>query len=134
MDGAVWETNRKTAVKVLERQTNYDLELECYRRFQAAEVDSINGFWVPRLVGFDDSLLVIEMEIVAPPFIIDFAKVRLDRPYDFSEEVIADWNESGQELFEERWPQVKSLLWALERFGIYYMDAKPGNIMFANDD
>ncbi len=133
MDGAVWRTNRTTAVKVFERQANYELELQCYCRFHSAEIDSINGFAVPRLMGFNEELLVIEMGIVSPPFIIDFAKVRLDRPYDFCEEVIADWNESGRDLFEDRWPQVKSLLWALDRFGIYYMDAKPGNIMFGND-
>lgn len=132
-DGAVWKTNRTTAVKAFERQASYELELQCYFRFHSAEIDSINGFAVPRLMGFNEELLVIEMGIVSPPFIIDFAKVRLDRPYDFSEEVIADWNESGQELFEERWPQVKALLWELERFGIYYMDAKPGNIMFGDE-
>jgi len=133
MDGSVWQTNRKTAIKALNRETNCELKLECYRRFQDANVDSIKGFAIPRLVAFNDALLVLEIGIVSPAFILDFAKVRLDRPCDFSEEVIADWNESGQELFDDRWPQVKSLFFALEQFGVYYMDAKPGNIMFGDE-
>ena len=130
MDGEVWESNRQTAVKALQRQQNYILELECYQRFAMHEVTTIHGFSVPVLVGHDDELAVIEIEIVTPPYIIDFAKCRLDVPFDFSPEVMADWNEAGIEIFEDRWQQVKSLLWALQQYGIYYLDAKPGNITF----
>jgi hypothetical protein len=49
---------------------------------------------------------------------------------DYSPEVLAEDEEKNREVFEDRWPQVKSLLWALRRFGIWYMDPKPGNIMF----
>ena len=70
------------------------------------------------------------MTIVARPFILDFAKVYLDRPPDYSPEVLADDEERNSEVFEERWREVKSLLWALRQYGIYYMDPKPGNIMF----
>lgn len=133
MDGEVWESNRQTAIKVIHRQQNYIAELECYQRFAAHGVDALKGFAVPRLVGHDDELSIVEMEIVSPPYIIDFAKCRFDTPFDFSPEVMADWNEAGIEIFEDRWRQVKSLLRALEQYGIYYLDAKPGNITFAPD-
>ena len=86
---------------------------------------------MPKLLDFDDNLLVVEMTIVSPPFLLDFGKVHLDRRPEFSAETIAEWRESMKELFEDRWPEVRLLLAALERYGIYYLDAKPGNIMFA---
>ena len=133
MDGNVWESSRQTAVKALRRQQNYIAELECYERFLQNDVSTIRGFAVPRLVGHEDELSVIEIRMVAPPYIIDFAKCRLDTPFDFSPEVMADWDEAGIEIFEDRWREVKKLLWALEQYGIYYLDAKPGNITFATE-
>jgi hypothetical protein len=129
-DGAVWKSNRETAVKVFERQANYTIELECYKRLATAGVTAIGRFSVPRLIGYDDELWVLEITIVEPPFIIDFAKSYLDRPPDYSAEVLADDEERNREVFEDRWREVKSLLWALRQHGIYYMDPKPGNIMF----
>jgi hypothetical protein len=114
----------------LEREHNYRLERESYQRLQAAGVTELRGFAVPELIDFDDELLVIEMTIVSPPFLLDFGKVHFDRRPEFSAETLADWRESMQELFEDRWPEVRLLLAALERYGIYYLDAKPGNIMF----
>ena len=35
-----------------------------------------------------------------------------------------------QELFGDRTPMVRKLLSALQQYGIYYQDAKPGNITF----
>jgi hypothetical protein len=129
-DGCVWQTDRMTAVKALARRHNYNQELECYRRFKSAGVTQIGGFSVPELVDHSDELWIIEMGIVDAPFILDFAKVYLDRPPDYSPEVLAEDEEKNREIFEDRWPQVKSLLCELRRFGIWYMDSKPGNIMF----
>ena len=129
-DGSVWASSRLTAVKALYRRRNYDLELECYKRFQARQVVNLAGFTVPQLVAWDDVLLIIEMELVTPPYILDFGKVAIDRRPDFSAEVWADWDEQIAELFESRLPDVRRLLLALERHGIYYLDPKPGNIMF----
>lgn len=133
MDGEVWESDQQTAIKALRRQQNYIAELECYQRFTKNDVIAIREFAVPRLVDFHDPLLVIEMGFVFPPYIIDFAKCRLDSPFDFSQEVMDDWNEAGMEIFEDRWPTVKSLLRSLEQYGIYYLDAKPGNITFGRE-
>jgi len=48
-------------------------------------------------------------------------------------EIWTDWENQRRELFEDRWPQVRLLVSALRRIGIYYMDAKPGNIMFGDE-
>jgi hypothetical protein len=125
-DGSVWQTERMTAVKAFLRSPNYSQELNCYKRLEAAHVSRIGKFAVPELVGCSDELLVIEMTLVSPPFIIDFAKSYLDKPPDFSPEVLADEEERNREVFEDRWRDVKALLWALRQHGIYYMDPKPG--------
>jgi hypothetical protein len=130
-DGAVWKSDRDTAVKALCRQHNYTQELTCYRRFAAAGVTEIDGFSIAKLINWSDDLWIIEMGIVKPPFIVDFAKVSIDKPPDFSVEVLEEEEQSAQERFEHRWPEVQSLLASLKyRFHIYYQDPKPGNIMF----
>lgn len=88
---------------------------------------------MPALIAHSDVLMVVEMELVAPPFLLDFGKAYLDEAPDFSAEVWRDWEDGRRELFEDRWPEVKSLLAALRAYGIYYLDAKPGNIMFADE-
>jgi len=130
-DGEVWETNRNTAVKALGKKLNYTTERICYTRLKAAGVSEISGFSVPVLFGFDDELQVIEIEIVTPPFILDFGKVWLDNPPDYSPEAMEDSLREIEERFGENFPKVRSLLAALKFHGIYYMDAKPGNIAFA---
>ena len=78
--------------------------------------------------------MIVEMQLVTPPFVLDFGKAYLDSPPEFSEEQMDDWGQQGQELFESRWPDVKIIIWTLKRYGIYYYDAKPGNIAFGDDD
>jgi hypothetical protein len=65
-----------------------------------------------------------------PPYRIDFAKVRIDRPPEFSEEVLRDEEQQGIAQFEHNGPAVKSLLAALESYQIYYLDPRRGNIAF----
>ena len=129
-DGAVWATDRDTAVKAFDRPATYATERNCYLRLQERHITQINGFTVPQLEGFDDSLLVVEMSIVSPPFLLDFGKAYIDHRPDYSEEAIADDEAFRQELFEDRWPIVESILNRLEGMGIYYVDARPGNITF----
>lgn len=68
------------------------------------------------------------MEIVKPPYLLDFGKAHLDQRPDFSEETMAEWEESLVELFGDDVPRIKALLRKLTLFGIYYYDAKPANI------
>ena len=129
-DGSVWKSNRPSAVKALERESNYRTELACYQRLKERGIRNIRGFAVPALEGYDDELLIIEMTVASPPFILDFAKAYLDRPIRHTAEVMEETRALWEELFEERWPEVRRLLAALEGMGIYYQDPKPGNISF----
>jgi len=133
-DGWVFESYRPSAVKILERKVNYNVELNCYQRFAQNRLNSIRGFRVPQLIDFNDQLQVVEMTIVTKPFLIDFAKSHLDHDDpQFSAEQMAYWNEEGVEIFgAARWKEAKVVVAALKRFGIYYYDVKPGNLMFAD--
>lgn len=133
-DGKVWATNRNSAIKALYRQGGYDRELTAYRRLDRLGVANLEGFSIPQLVGSDDSLLVIEMTIVFPSCNLDFAKSYVDHPPDFSPEVLADWQSETESLFGDRWSVVTSILGWLRSYGIYYFDAKPTNIRFADDN
>ena len=82
----------------------------------------------------DDELFVLEMEIVSPPFVLDFAAAYLDRPPDFPAELMNEWELEKQEQFEERWPIVKDLIYSFRQYGIYLSDVKPGNITFGDEE
>jgi hypothetical protein len=82
------------------------------------------------LVGFDDELRVIEMTIVARPFVLDFAGAYLDAPPEFSEEIQSEWEAEKREQFEARWPVVQAVRSALEDLGIHMLDVSPSNIAF----
>jgi hypothetical protein len=92
----------------------------------------IQGLAVPILVNFDDTKQIVEMTVVFPPCILDFAKAYVDRSPDFSAKVLRDWREETADLFDSDWESVQYLLEELQRLGIFYFDAKPGNIRFRN--
>jgi hypothetical protein len=131
-DGAVWKSNVDTAVKVLERERGYFNERDTYLRLEEyGFTEQIDGFWIPKLVGYCDELWTIEMDFITKaPYVLDFAKVRIDRPPDFSDEVIRDSEIKGRELFQHYWPRVKQLMASLESIGIYYLDPQLDNIKF----
>jgi hypothetical protein len=135
-DGTVWRTSRPSAVKALEHERNYRNEVRCYQRFAAAGIDELDGFAVPVLVDCDDALLIVEMSLVRPPFLLDFGKVYLDSPPPYWQDpkVMAGMQEEGRGIFEGRWTRVLSLLAVLRRYGIYYVDPKPGNIRFGDEE
>lgn len=131
-DGDVWKTARDTAVKVFKYENGYYNERDSYSRLADFGVtEELCGFWVPKMLDYDDELRIVEMDLMhTPPYIIDFAKVRIDRPPEFSEDVLEQAEKDGRELFQHHWSEVKLLLNALESFQIYYLDPKRGNITF----
>jgi hypothetical protein len=125
-------TDRHTAVKVSFHSTNHVRERDCYERLLEENVASVNGFNIPQLVNYDDKLLVVEMTIVAPPYLLDFGKASLDRKPDYARDplIMEDWNNDQAELWEDDWPTVRKLVYALQRYGIYYYDLNKNNIRF----
>lgn len=128
-DGTVFATNRPSAVKILKYRSLYEKERDVYCRLREHGVESLVGFAVPNLIGFDDALMLVEMQIVAPACVVDFASAYLDEKPPYDEEMLQEWMTEKAELFESDWPKVRLLYFAFQRFGIWLADLKPANIM-----
>ncbi|HET6328256.1 MAG TPA: hypothetical protein VFG04_26480 [Planctomycetaceae bacterium] len=133
IQGVVLSTHHGTALKALIRPEFYTQERDVYLRLHQLGIESVAGFNVPRLFAFHDELLVIEMQIVTPPYVVDFASAYLDSPppYVNDPEIMGPWEDAKREQFEKRWPTVKRVMSAFQLHGIYLSDIKPGNIEFA---
>ena len=130
-NGTVWATSGKrySAIKVFRRQESYANERDVYLRLQEDRVVAVRGVAVPQLLDFDDELGAIEMSIVSPPYVLDFADAALDTPPDFPEEVWEERESHWACAFESSWPMVRALRDELaERYGIHLMDLRPENI------
>ncbi|QDT08108.1 hypothetical protein [Planctomycetes bacterium K23_9] len=127
-EGSVWPTTNKTAIKVFDREQNFNSELGCYEILAEHGVFEIDGFTIPHLIGSDRELLIVEMTIVAPPFILDFGKAYINCRPDFDDSVMEYYEQERTEMFEGNWDLVDSAVSSLEQFGIFYWDARPGNI------
>lgn len=135
-DGSVWHSSRRTAIKALYHQKNFDHELECYHRLKIAGVRRIGMFDVPFLEDFDSKLRIIEISIVQPPYLLDFGKVYLDQPptHLYDEQMMVNAREEWHERFGDRWSKVEHAMRLLEQHGIYYYDPRPGNVCFGDED
>ena len=88
------------------------------------------GLHLPRLLAYDDDLWTLEMEIVCPPYILDFAGARLDVAPQFPADVMAQWRTEKIEQFQGDWPTVCQILSEFRSLGIHLTDVHPGNINF----
>lgn len=132
-DWTVFATSRQSAIKSLRFERLFQRERDVYLRLQENTVVEIHGFSVPQLIGFSDELRVIEMGIVTPPFVLDFAGAYLDVAPDYPNEVMEQWQADKLEQFgAARWDIVQTVMAEFGAMGIYLADVKPGNIMFAD--
>ena len=132
----VTENKRKagrSAIKVHKEAGPFERELAAYGRLTESAVIEICGFHVPRLIGANTELLVIEMTIVSRPFLLDFAGAYLDKPPEFPASVWQEWEQEKQEQFGARWPAVQEAIGRLQSFGIHMLDVSPNNIAFADE-
>lgn len=120
----------RLAIKVHEREREYCRERDVYLRLREFEVTDIRGCAVPEMLRCDDELWVIEMTVVARPFVLDFAGAYLYEPPDFPEDVMAEWRAEKQEQFGANWPEAQAILRFLESYDIFMVDVNPGNIGF----
>ena len=135
IDGSVWVLRSAvnpydTAVKIHRGVATFWREVRCYERLREKGIFHLRGFVVPRLVEIDVDLLAIEITIVSPPFLLDFASAHLDAPPDFPEDAWEDWRAEKEEQFGERWETVDALLNDLKMLGIHLLDPSPSNIQF----
>lgn len=118
------------ALKVHYSAEPYFRERDAYRRLEEESVMEICNFRVPQLIGCDDVLLALEMTIVKPPFVLDFAGAYLDFAPEFSDEIWEEWKRKNEEQFGSDWPKAQIILGALQDLGIHMHDPSPSNIRF----
>jgi hypothetical protein len=133
VDGVVYMTSRRTAAKGFRYEPLYQRERDVYLRLREAGVEELRGFSVPQMFEAHDRLWVIEMSVVQPPFALDFAGAYLDRRPDYPRDVMRRWEAEKRRQFGPRWAEVRSLMSAFARHGIYLADVKPGNILFGDE-
>jgi len=121
------------AVKFHREQRPFESECRVYQRLREEQTTRILGFNVPQLLSFDEEFRAIEMTIVRPAFVLDFADALLDVAPDFSEDVLRQWEEERAEIFGEKWPEVTRILAALQAFDVYLLDINPRNISFPEE-
>ena len=129
-DGIVLATSRQSAIKVLRYEPLYQRERDVYLRLHARRAVQVMGFKIPRMLRADDELWVIEMTIVSPPFVLDFAGAYLDKRPEYPEDVMAEWQAEKAEQFGDRWSTVRLVMAEFAGMGVYLADVKPGNIEF----
>jgi hypothetical protein len=97
-------------------------------------VAKVLGFNVPQLIGSSHKLLVIEMTIVKPPFLVDFELSKLDEDQSFEPGMdTEEWWDRLLPLFGRRLPMVRDVFYFLrERYGISYYDLAPRNMDFTH--
>ena len=132
--GVVLATNMGSAIKALIRKEHYLKERDVYLRLQEYGIGQLAGFNVPELISYHDELLVIEMQIVVKPYVLDFASAYLDcePPYLHDQHIMAEWERSKRDEFEDRWPEVLRLMSKFKAMGIHLADVKPSNVSFAD--
>jgi hypothetical protein len=130
VEGLVYSTTTKTAIKAYRHEELYKNERNVYLRLRQRGIRSANRFRVPQFIDADDQLWVLEMTVVSPPFILDFAGAYLDRKPPFSSKQLAEWMAEKADQFENRWPEVRAAMSVFRRHGIYLNDVKHGNVAF----
>ena len=136
--GMVFAAQDKTkpgflAVKFHREERPFERECRVYQRLREEQTTRILGFNVPQLLRINQEFRAIEMTIVRPPFLLDFADALLDEPPDFSEDVLRQWEEDKADLFGEKWLAAMRVLSELQTFGIYLLDINPRNISFPEE-
>ena len=74
--------------------------------------------------------MVVEMDLVTPPYLIDFGKAYLDSAPEHSAETWQDYYDEQHEIWGDRFSTVQAIMYKLRTYGIIYRDASPRNIRF----
>ncbi len=128
-DGAVWLTQHRTAVKAFFSERQFKAELGCFLRLEKHQVTSIFGYAIPRLIDADQTLLVIEMTTVEPPYLLDFGKAYLDLKPEYTSHQWSDLYNRVRQIYGDRYEEVMRVVTGLQQYGIYYYDITLNNVM-----
>lgn len=126
LDGFIWKTNRASVLKVFRYANLFERELAVYERLSKHRLKQLQGFTIPEPLDEDAERWVLELSLVAPPFVLDFAAASLD--HEPAEMTSPEWLAEKQRMFGADWPDVQRLLDGLRLYGIHFPDVHLGNI------
>lgn len=113
-------------MKVCRHLSLFDRELVVYQRLSQLGLQKLQGFTIPQLLDHDHETWVLELSLVSPPFVLDFAAASLSQaPSEMSS---PEWLGEKQRMFGRDWPDVQRLLDGLRLYGIHFPDVHLGNI------
>jgi hypothetical protein len=132
LDGVVYARRDPTAaVKIHNKDQSFQNELAVYRRLSERHVEKFMGFQVPVLLDYREQDRLLELSVVKPPFLLDFAAATVDKAHDFTEEAMGMWWNDVEENFGDDFPIASAVFHGLKKqLGIYYWDLKPRNLVF----
>lgn len=119
-----------SALKVHHSEEPYVRERDVYRRLAREGVREICGLRVPEMLDCDDALFALEMTMVKPPFVLDFAGAYFNTAPEFSEEVWDERTAKWENEFGGDWTKAQMILAELKGMGIDMLDPSPRNICF----
>lgn len=130
VDGVVYtHPSVPNAVKIHKNVESFNKELAAYQRLYDHHVHTFMGFAVPTLMTFSAKLQVLEISIVKPPCMLDFAAATVDKPNDFSDEAMEIWWADVADAFGDDFGVAADVFWAMKKeHGIFYWDLKPRNL------
>jgi hypothetical protein len=117
----------RSAVKVHRHNEQFSRELEVYQRLLFLKIYGLHGLTIPKLRGFNEEAMAIEMDFVSAPYLLDFAGCIFDAP-DFSEDAMDQWHANIERYFRPNTSVVYDVYNSLVGYGIYYMDFRPSNL------
>lgn len=129
LDGFVWKTNRASVAKVCRHANLFERELAVYQRLTQLGLHQLQGFRIPSLLDQDAERWVLELSLVSPPFILDFAAASLGKQP--AEMESAEWLDEKRRMFGADWADVRSAFGGLDGLrldGIHFPDVHLGNI------
>ncbi len=125
--GIVYQSNRNTALKIYDLSSGYYRERDIYKRLRDRKIDSINEFKIPRILEWNDELLILEMSIVHVPCILDFGGAYIDKAPEHFSLRDEEWEKQKGEDFGANWEEAKIIIREIEqRADIWLADINTG--------
>lgn len=131
-DGEVFiVSGPQAAIKVHYDEHRFHRELAAYHRLSKIRLGQIGRFVIPTFHAADTRLLIIEMSVVRPPYLIDFGKATVDDDQGWTDEQMSMWWDKVNDVFENDASVASSIFTQLrDKAGIYQWDLSPTNLHF----
>jgi hypothetical protein len=116
-----------TAIKVHHTSEAFETEFKAYELLRKYRLTQIDGITIPKLRDADHNLHLIQIDVVRPPYLLDFAGVKFSDP-QFPSETVRQIHEEIQMRFGRNAHIAYSVQEQLRRIGMYYLDLRSSNL------